>query len=129
MQKKITIGFVLLILSIISSFFYRPYIYSNKLRDFYLADTVNNFLAVFIAYYFLPYLIKSKTSQFSLIIQITIGFIFYEVIQYFTRFGTFDIKDVITTGIAGLILLLITLIKSNKSKKQNAKSMLSQTDI
>ncbi len=116
MLNRIVCGSVLFVVLLIVNFIYRPYVYSHQLVDYYIADTINNFFAVLIAYIILPVLIKHKFSEFSLVLQITIGFICYEIIQYLIGFGTFDIKDIFSSCLAGLLLSLFIIVRKKVLK-------------
>lgn len=89
----------------IGRFKYRPYIYSNNIFDFWIADTIGNFTGT-IAIVFFNFTIsnpKYKTGRIFLIL-ITIGLNIYELIQYILPgTNTCDWRDIIATLLAGLI--------------------------
>jgi len=84
---------------------YRPFIYSNDIFDFWIADTIGNFTGT-IAIIFFD--IAGVNPQYKkgriFIILITLGLIVYELVQYILPgTNTCDWKDIIATLIAGLI--------------------------
>ena len=89
----------------IGRFIYRPYIYSNDIFDFWIADTIGNFTGT-IAIIFFDFAgvnPKHKHGRIFLII-IILGLIVYELVQYILPgTNTCDWKDIIATLIAGLI--------------------------
>ena len=93
---------------------YRPYIYSNKLEDFGIADSIGNLGGIFVQIYFsLAILNSPKKKGFNVIGFIVVGYIVYEIIQPYLPRGVFDWKDVYGTIIGGVISTLI-LIAINK---------------
>jgi hypothetical protein len=84
---------------------YRPYIYSNDIFDFWIADTIGNFTGT-IAIIFFEFAVvnpKYKKGRKFLII-ITFGLIVYELVQYILPgTNTCDWRDIVATLIAGLI--------------------------
>lgn len=88
----------------IGRFIYRPYIYSNNIFDFWIADTIGNFTGT-IAITFFDFAgvnPKYKDGRIFLII-ITLGLIVYELLQYFSPKSICDWRDIVATLIAGLI--------------------------
>ncbi len=87
---------------------YRPYIYSNHIFDYWIADTIGNLTGT-IAIVFFNLTISNPEYKigkyFSLLIPI--GLIVYELLQYFSPRSVFDWRDIIATLIAGLISFLI----------------------
>lgn len=99
---------------------YRPYIYSNNIFDFWIADTIGNFTGTIAIIFFDLAIInipqeKSKNGKWY-ILFITLGLIIYELVQYILPGrNTCDWRDIIATIIAGLISLgLYKLIYSGK---------------
>jgi VanZ family protein len=87
---------------------YRPYIYSNDIFDYWIADTIGNLTGT-IAIIFFDFAIvnpKRKQGRIFLII-ITIGLIIYELLQYFSPRSIMDWRDMIATLIAGFISWVI----------------------
>lgn len=90
---------------------YRPYIYSHKIEDFHLADTIPNIFAV-PACLFLGYAIKANPSKNigKDIFEIIIGVVIYEL--FFSL--TLDIYDMIASVISGILLYLLLSVFYNK---------------
>ena len=86
-------------------FKYRPYIYSNDIFDFWIADTIGNFTGTIAIIFFnlVVYNPKYRSGRFFLVL-ITIGLIIYELIQYILPgTNTCDWRDIIATLVAGFI--------------------------
>jgi len=102
---------------------YRPYIYSNDIFDYWIADTIGN-LTGSIAIIFFEFSIVNPTHRLGriLLILITLGLIVYELFQYFSPRSILDWRDMIATLIAGLISWGIYefLFKKLKEKENNA---------
>ena len=83
---------------------YRPYIYSNEIFDFWIADTIGNFTGTIAIIFFDFAGINPRYRQGRIfLIIITLGLIVYELLQYFSPKSIFDWRDIIATLIAGLI--------------------------
>jgi hypothetical protein len=83
---------------------YRPYIYSNDLFDFWIADTIGNFTGTIAIIFFDIAGVNPKHKQGRLFLAIiTLGLIVYELLQYFSPRSILDWRDMIATLIAGLI--------------------------
>jgi hypothetical protein len=89
----------------IGRFIYRPYIYSNHIFDFWIADTIGNFTGTIAIIFFDFAGVNPKHPQGRIfLIIITFGLIVYELVQYILPgTNTCDWKDIIATLIAGLI--------------------------
>ena len=124
-----TIAFYLLFFLLMGFFlnsWYRPYIYSNEIDDYGLADIGNN-ISFVPGVYFLLLLIRQKFS-FGILKDIfvhTTILIFLEIAALFIGgIGTFDFKDIIGLLIGAGITYLIM-----KNKRVIAKLDKSQTEI
>lgn len=83
---------------------YRPYIYSNDIFDFWIADTMGNFTGAIAIIFFNFAWVNPKYKQGRMFLIIIIfGLIVYELLQYFSPKSICDWRDVIATLIAGLI--------------------------
>lgn len=92
----------LLIISIILSDIYRPYIYRNNIFDFHFADTIGNLFAVpCITLLLLG--VEKYNSPFKAILYTALILTIYEIIPL----GTFDYYDLIATYISGLLTYLV----------------------
>jgi len=85
---------------------YRPYIYSNNVFDFWIADTIGNLTGTITIFFFEIAIINPdhKAGRILLIV-ITLGLIVYEFAQYFSPRSVLDWKDIIATLIGGVISL------------------------
>lgn len=83
---------------------YRPYIYSNDIFDYWIADTIGNLTGTIAIIFFdlAGFNPKAKQGRIFLLI-ITIGLIIYELMQYFSPRSIMDWRDMIATLIAGFI--------------------------
>ena len=95
---------------------YREFIYSNKIFDFYIADTSPNFFVIFIYVFFYKWRNPEKQTSFFLILGALGGSILYEfVIQPLTSIQTVDNKDIIASIFGSIICAIISM----KIEKQN----------
>jgi hypothetical protein len=106
-KKRIIFFLIFVFMFIITEFgrrIYRPYIYSNDIFDFWIADTIGNLTGTIaiIFFDFAGFNPKHKQGRIFLFI-ITLGLIVYELLQYFSPRSILDWKDMIATLIAGLI--------------------------
>ncbi len=83
---------------------YRPFIYSNEIFDYWIADTIGNFTGTIAIIFFdlAGFNPIHKQGRIFLLI-ITLGLIVYELLQYFSPRSILDWRDIIATIIAGLI--------------------------
>ncbi len=83
---------------------YRPYIYSNDIFDYWIADTIGNLTGTIAIIFFDFAVVNPKHRQGRIfLIIITLGLIVYELLQYFSPISILDWRDMIATLIAGLI--------------------------
>jgi hypothetical protein len=83
---------------------YRPYIYSNDIFDYWIADTIGNLTGTIAIIFFDFAIVNPKHRQGRIfLIIITLGLIVYELLQYFSPRSILDWRDMIATLIAGLI--------------------------
>jgi len=83
---------------------YRPFIYSNDIFDYWIADTIGNLTGTIVIIFFDFSIVNPKHRLGRiLIILITLGLIVYELLQYFSPRSILDWRDMIATIIAGLI--------------------------
>ncbi len=88
-------------------YIYRPFIYSNGIDDFGIADTMGNSLGTVTQIFFMMAILHSNRKQgFRVIGFITVGYMLYEVAQLYLPKGTFDWKDMLATAAAGVIALI-----------------------
>jgi hypothetical protein len=87
---------------------YRPYIYTNNIDDYGIADSIGNSGGIIVQIFFTLAILNSpKKKVFRVIGFIVIGYILYEVLQPYLPRGVFDWKDIYGTIIGGLISIFI----------------------
>ena len=87
---------------------YRPYIYSNKISDFWIADTIGNFTGTIAIIFFELAGINPEYKNGKIFIYIiVVGLIVYELLQYFSPRSICDWRDMIATLVAGIISFII----------------------
>lgn len=97
-----TIGVsALLIYEFVGRPYYRPHIYSHKIFDFHIADTLGNSFGTIAAIFIFVSLLTSGTPNGNFLIKITtISVVLYEIGQ--PLFGKpIDIWDIVATIVAG----------------------------
>lgn len=83
---------------------YRPYIYSNAIFDFWIADTIGNFTGtIAIVFFDIAGINPNYKQGRKFILIIIFGLVVYEFLQYFSPRSILDWRDIIATLIAGLI--------------------------
>jgi len=111
--------FIFLVINYILSSIYRPFIYSNNINDFGLADIGNNITFVPGAY-FMVLLFRNKPF-FCFYKDIYFHTSFLMLIEILSKFikgiGTFDYKDIIGLLFGAFITYLI--VKSSLEKTSN----------
>ncbi|NVK49583.1 MAG: hypothetical protein HWE09_07420 [Cyclobacteriaceae bacterium] len=86
---------------------YRPFIYSNHIDDFGIADSIGNLGGVIVQIFFTLAILNSPGKKaFHVIGFIVIGYILYEIVQPYLPRGVFDWKDIYGTVIGGLISII-----------------------
>jgi hypothetical protein len=116
-----TIGLTtLLFLEFVAKPFYRPYIYSNDIFDFHIADTLGNSLGTIAGIFIiLTFLGRDRNQYHFLIKTTTISFIVYEIIQPLLG-KPIDPWDIVATILAGgLCLLIYQLLNFGQKVKTN----------
>jgi hypothetical protein len=87
---------------------YRPYIYSNDIDDYGIADSIGNSGGIIVQIFFMLAILNSPRKKvFRVIGFIVIGYILYEILQPYLPRGVFDWKDIYGTIIGGVISLFI----------------------
>ncbi len=99
------------VLTEIGRYVYRPYIYSNNIGDFGIADSIGNSGGIIVQIFFgLTILNPPKSKAFRLIIFLTFGYVVYEILQPLLPKGTFDWLDIYGTLIGGALGSIIFFI-------------------
>lgn len=98
---------------------YRPYIYSNNIDDFGLADSIGNLGGIVVQIFFSLAILNSPlTKAWRVIGFIVIGYIIYEAAQPYLPRGTFDWRDIYGTVTGGAISAVILLIINSTIKNR-----------
>jgi len=105
---NLTIGIcALLIYEFVGRPYYRPYIYSHKIYDFHIADTLGNSLGTIATIFILVSLLtRGATNGIFLIKIITFSVALYEIGHPLLG-KPIDIWDIIATILAGVLSFLI----------------------
>ena len=99
------------ILTEIGRYIYRPYIYSNNIDDFGIADSMGNSGGIIVQIFFgLTLLNPPKNKAPRIIVFLTFGYIVYEILQSILPKGTFDWLDIYGTLIGGVLASILFLI-------------------
>lgn len=107
--KKITlfIGIAAFSITELGRSFYRPYIYANKIDDYFIADTIGNSFGTVTAIFMVLTLSgKGTNKDWRLVSIIIVGLLVYELLNLTGR-TSIDINDIIATVIFGIISVLI----------------------
>ena len=114
MNKKLRlihfiVSILFIIVMIIFQKYYRPWIYSNHIFDFYLADTFTNLFGEGICFFFISSLFAPQyiSKPIPLLLQTSAALILYELAGLIFEKGLCDYKDIIATVIGALFAYLI----------------------
>ena len=124
--KKITllIGVSAFLITELGRSFYRPYIYANKIDDYFIADTIGNSFGTVTAIFMILTLSGKGTSKdWKIVFIIIAGLIIYEFLNL-TGKTAIDVNDIIATVVFGTISVLIyffLLKKYGENLIQNVK--------
>lgn len=117
-NRTLLIGLAFFASGILLSHTYRPYIYSNSLYDFHLADTIGNLVCVPASVFIFYSLSWIHYSFSNLIIKSTIAFIIYELVSLTGVHGVFDVFDLVAIIISSGSLYLCYRILTNSTCEQ-----------
>lgn len=99
------------VLTEIGRYVYRPFIYSQNINDFGIADSIGNSGGILVQIFFALTILNSSTKKgLRLITFFVFGYIAYEIIQPLLPRGTFDWLDIYGTIIGGVLAIVIFLI-------------------
>ena len=102
---------------------YRPYIYSNHLFDFGIADTIGSLVAViglcFFFWTFKTYPNKEKNKH--IIVAVIIYSLIWEPMGLIGLHGTFDWKDIIASFISGFSTFCLKELIDKRIQTNHAK--------
>lgn len=114
----LAIGTVILLLhEFIAKPYYRPFIFSNNIFDFHIADTLGNSLGTFAAVFIVAGLVGKDKSKNNPLIKTTIlALVVYELLQPLLGkpIDPWDIAATLLTG--GFCILLYKTIHNQKEK-------------
>jgi hypothetical protein len=105
---NLIIGFAaLLFLEFVARAYYRPYIYSNNIFDFHIADTLGNSLGTIAGVFiFIGILTSNRQQGLSMALIVTIAFVVYEVGHPLLG-KPIDMWDVLATVVTGTMCYFI----------------------
>jgi hypothetical protein len=103
-KVAILISILLLLLCVVLSHTYRPYIYRNHIHDFHLADTIGSWLCIPCASCFFWGITKHKSFPKIILIAL-IAFVISEFIGL-----TFDYFDLLALGLSSLVTYISYLV-------------------
>jgi len=90
---------------------YRPFIYSNDINDFGIADSIGNLGGIVVQIFFSLALLNSpKEKAVRVVVFIVVGYCLYEVLQPYLPRGVFDWKDIYGTFLGGIISYILVFI-------------------
>jgi hypothetical protein len=112
---NLIIGFgILLLHELIARPVYRPYIYSHKINDYHIADTLGNSLGTIAAGFVSTFILTSNYKKGKeIMVFVVFIFILYELMQPMLG-RKIDPWDIIATVIAGFFSLLTFNLLFNK---------------
>lgn len=86
---------------------YRPYIYTNKIYDFHIADTLGNSLGTAATIFFFVGLLSNDTTKGNYLVKlVTFSVVLFELAHPLLG-KPIDIWDVLATVITGLVSYLL----------------------
>lgn len=97
----------LLIYEFVGRPIYRPYIYSNKINDFHIADTLGNTLGTLPTIFFLIAILSNDTKKGNYLIKLgTFSIVVFELVHPLLG-KPIDIWDILATILTGFISYLV----------------------
>ncbi len=97
----------LLVYEFIGRPLYRPYIYSNQINDFHIADTLGNTFGTLPTIFFLIAILSKDTEKGNYLIKLgTLGVVVFELAHPLLG-KPIDIWDILATFLAGFVSYLI----------------------
>ena len=119
--KKITlfIGITAFSITELGRSFYRPYIYANKIDDYFIADTIGNSFGTITAVFMVLTLSgKGTNKDWSIVFIVIVGLLFYELLNLAGKTSV-DINDMLVTVVFGIISVLIYFFLLRKYDENN----------
>lgn len=121
--KKLTfgIGISAYFLTEMARSFYRPYVYTNNIDDWVIADTIGNSLGTITAIFMILTMAGRGTNwDWRLVGLVMLGLVGYEVLNL-TGHHSFDVNDVLATFVFGGVSALVYACILTKYGSSNAK--------
>lgn len=101
--------------------FYRPYIYENKINDYFIADTIGNSFGTITAIFMILTLSgKGTNKDWYIVIMLIAGLLFYELLNL-TGKTAIDINDMIATVVFGALSSIVFFFLLKKYGSNNNK--------
>ena len=101
------VGLLALLITETGREFYRPYIYSRRLQDFGIADTLGNSSGTVAAIFIILCLTgRNHAWDYRYIFLLSLGLCGYEVLQG-PMGGSIDPKDILATILSGIFCLVL----------------------
>ena len=103
---------------------YRPFVRSNGIQDFGLADSIGNLGGIIVQIFFVCAVINPEKNQsYRWAAFLSAGYIVYEFVQPYLPKGVFDWKDIFGTLIGFVIsLILLGIIWSKFPARQEMEN-------
>lgn len=116
LKYSIVYFIILLIINYVLSSIYRPFIYSNNINDYGLADVGNNIIFIPGVYFMILLFRKKPFLGFYKDIYFHVLFLVIVEIssKYINGIGTFDYKDIVGLLLGGLLTILIVKLHLKK---------------
>ncbi len=116
LKYSIVYFIIFLVINYVLSSIYRPFIYSNSINDYGLADVGNNI--IFIPGVYFMVLCLRKKPFFGFYKDIYFHLLFLTIVEVLSKYikgiGTFDYKDIVGLLLGGVITILIVKIHLKK---------------
>lgn len=124
MRKKhrllhLIVGCLFIIIMLLFRTYYRPWVYTNHLFDFYLADTYTNLMYECVVFFILVSLFSPNEmyKPIKLLFYSSCGLMIYELLGLIVEGGLCDYKDIIATFVGALLSYAINrMIISNANQ-------------
>ncbi len=120
-RTYLTISGFSVLIALLLSRFYRPYVYKNQINDFGFADVIGSIFSV-IAFCSLVWGIKNYSSREKnihiILATIIYGFL-WELLSILNLLGTFDWKDIFAAIVSGLLTYVIKQQLDNRVIKDS----------
>jgi len=105
--KNLAVGAAGLAITEAGREFYRPWVYSQGIADWGIADTLGNSFGTLTAVFVIVGLVgKNDASDYRLIALIAVGLAVYELLQG-PMGGAIDVWDIVASLVAGVVCVLI----------------------